>query len=151
MCSLSFGSFGRQSIWICQSFSSTLIIIQTIHLVNISMSYNLMNWMELLLQIHILEKKRSSVDRTEVLAVWEGCIIFNLITTYSYKRMVKQFRILQITAHVFSSTLYKSICCGYSFELPQLVEAIQMSTHNIWFYKENQKNIAQASLNTPSM
>ena len=27
--------------------------------------------------------------------------------------------------------VYKSICCGNSFELPRLVEAIQMSTHNI--------------------
>ena len=36
---------------------------------------------------------------------------------------------------LFSDFLYKSICCGYSFELPQLVEAIQMSTHNICFYK----------------
>ena len=27
-----------------------------------------------------------------------------------------------------SDFLFKSICCGYSFELPQLVEAVQMST-----------------------
>ena len=33
----------------------------------------------------------------------------------------------------FSDFLYKSICCGYSFELPLLVEAIQMSTNNICF------------------
>ena len=38
--------------------------------------------------------------------------------------------------------LNKSIkaCCWYSFELPQLVEAIQMSTNNIRFYKEADKN-----------
>ena len=30
----------------------------------------------------------------------------------------------------------KNICCRYSFELPQLVEAVQMSSHNICFYKE---------------
>ena len=35
----------------------------------------------------------------------------------------------------FSDFLYKSICCGYSFELPGLVQAIQTSTHNICFYK----------------
>ena len=35
----------------------------------------------------------------------------------------------------FSDYLYKSIHCGYSFELPQLVKAIQMSTHNIYIYK----------------
>ena len=32
----------------------------------------------------------------------------------------------------------KGICCGYPFELHRLVTAIQMSTHNICFYKENQ-------------
>ena len=40
----------------------------------------------------------------------------------------------------FSDFHYKSICCEYSFELPQLVEAIQMSTHNICFYKEVDKS-----------
>ena len=38
-------------------------------------------------------------------------------------------------ALLFSDFLYKNLCCGYSFELPQPVEAIQMSTHNIYFYK----------------
>ena len=33
---------------------------------------------------------------------------------------------------LFSDFLYKNICCGYSFELPQQVEAIQMSTHNMF-------------------
>ena len=37
-------------------------------------------------------------------------------------------------AILFSDFLYKNICCGYSFELPQLVEAIQMSYHNICFF-----------------
>ena len=36
----------------------------------------------------------------------------------------------------FSEFLYKSICCGYSFELHQQVDAIQMGTHNISLYKE---------------
>ena len=31
-------------------------------------------------------------------------------------------------------------CCGYSFELPRFVEAIQRRTHNM-FYKENRKII----------
>ena len=38
----------------------------------------------------------------------------------------------------FYQLLYKSICCGYSFELSRLVEAIQTSTHNKCFRKENQ-------------
>ena len=61
--------------------------------------------------------------------------------TYSYKRTVKRFRSLKITGSVlFCLLLYKGICCGYSFELHRLVDAIQMSTHNICVYKENQKN-----------
>ena len=36
----------------------------------------------------------------------------------------------------FSDFLCKSICYWYSFELPQLVEAIQMSINNVCFYKE---------------
>ena len=43
-------------------------------------------------------------------------------------------------AILFSDFLYKSICCGYSFELPQPVEAIQTSTHNKCFYKEVDKS-----------
>ena len=39
----------------------------------------------------------------------------------------------------FSDFLFKSICCGYSFELHQQVDAIQMSTHNICLYKEVKK------------
>ena len=39
-----------------------------------------------------------------------------------------------------SDCLYKSICCGYSLELPQQVETIQVSTHNICFYREVDSN-----------
>ena len=40
----------------------------------------------------------------------------------------------------FVSGLYKSICCGYSFELHRQVGAIQMDTHTICLYKQvNQK------------
>ena len=39
----------------------------------------------------------------------------------------------------FSDFLYESICCGYSFELHQEVDAIQMGTHNICLYKEVDK------------
>ena len=60
--------------------------------------------------------------------------------TYPYKRTVKKFSSLQITTSVlFSLLLYKGICCGYSFELHQQVDAIQMSTHNICLCKESQK------------
>ena len=39
----------------------------------------------------------------------------------------------------FSDFLHKSICCWYSFELPRLAEAIQMSNNNICFYEEVDK------------
>ena len=43
-------------------------------------------------------------------------------------------------AVLFSDFLYKNICCGCLFELPQLVEAIQRSIHNIFFYKSVDKS-----------
>ena len=42
---------------------------------------------------------------------------------------------------IFSDFLYKGICCGYSFELHRLVDAIQMSTHNICLCKEVKKKV----------
>ena len=41
---------------------------------------------------------------------------------------------------LFSDFQYKSICCGYSFELPRLIKAIQMNTRNICFDKEVDKS-----------
>ena len=75
--------------------------------------------------------------------------------TYPYKRTVKKSRsLLDYGKCTFSLLLDKSICCeysfelhrqgiccGYSFELHRLVDAIQMSTHNICLYNENQKKI----------
>ena len=43
-------------------------------------------------------------------------------------------------AMLFSNFLYKTICCGHSFELPRLVEAIQMSSYNVCFFKEAYKS-----------
>ena len=40
---------------------------------------------------------------------------------------------------MFSDFLYKSICCGYSFDLHQQVNAIQMGIHNICLYKADKK------------
>ena len=48
----------------------------------------------------------------------------------------------------FSDFLYKSICCGYSFELHQQVDAIQIGTHNICFYKEVDKKYTGCNLKT---
>ena len=38
----------------------------------------------------------------------------------------------------FFDFLYKSICCGYSFELHQQAVAIRMGNHNICLYKYSQ-------------
>ena len=51
----------------------------------------------------------------------------------------------------FSYFLYKSICCGYSFELHQQVDAIQMGTHNICLYKEVDKKYTGCNLKTKEL
>ena len=74
---------------------------------------------------------------------WSSLCIYSIrpnYRTYPYKGTVKQFLSLQVTASVlFCLLFYKGICCRYPFDLHQLVDAIQMSTHNICFYEENQK------------
>ena len=52
---------------------------------------------------------------------------------------------------LFSDFLYKSICCGYLFELPPLVKAIQTSTHNICFCKEVDKKYTGCNLKTTKL
>ena len=48
---------------------------------------------------------------------------------------------LNDASKMFAHFLYKSICYRYSFELFRPVKAIQMSIHNICFYKEVDKRI----------
>ena len=48
----------------------------------------------------------------------------------------------------FSYYLYNSICCGYPFELHQQLDAIQMDTHSICFYKEVDKKYIGYNLKT---
>ena len=60
--------------------------------------------------------------------------------TYPYKRTVKKFHSLQITASViFLYFFLKAYVVGTHLKLHRLVDAIQMSAHNICLYKENQK------------
>ena len=49
-----------------------------------------------------------------------------------FMRCFRVFFVFFFCFFFFSDFLYKSICCGYSFE----VVAIQMCTHNICLYKE---------------
>ena len=46
---------------------------------------------------------------------------------------------------------HKGICCGYSFELHRQVDAIQMSTHNICLYKEEDKKYTGCNLETTEL
>ena len=51
----------------------------------------------------------------------------------------------------FSDFLSKSICSGYSFELHQQVNGIQMGTHNICLYKEVDKKYTGCNLLTTEL
>ena len=69
--------------------------------------------------------------------------VFDLITAHTPIRGQSSNSIVfRLQPVYFCLLLYKGICYEYSFELHRLVDAIQMSTHNICFYKENQKKIA---------
>ena len=51
----------------------------------------------------------------------------------------------------FPDFLHEGIYCGYSFELHQLVDAIQMSTHKICLYKEVDKKYTGCNLKTTKL
>ena len=56
----------------------------------------------------------------------------------------------------FSDFVYKSICCGYSFEMHRLqmhrqVDAILMGTHTICLYKEVDKKYTGCNLKTTKL
>ena len=52
---------------------------------------------------------------------------------------------------VFRDFLYKSICCGYAFELHLQVDAIQMDTQNICLHKEVDKQYTGCNLKTTEL
>ena len=74
--------------------------------------------------------------------LWAYCIRSNY-RTYPYKRTVKKFCSLQITASViFLYFFLKAYVVGTHLnciDLSMQFDAIQMSAHNICLYKENQK------------
>ena len=52
----------------------------------------------------------------------------------------------------FSSVLlYKSICCGYSFEMHEQVDAIQMGTHYVCLYKAVDNKYTDCYLKTTKL
>ena len=85
--------------------------------------------------------------------------VFSLITTHApISAQSSNLGVFTLQPVHFYLLLYKNIRCGYSFELPRQVEAIQMSgysfelprqveaiqtsTHNICFHKEIQQIIS---------
>ena len=67
------------------------------------------------------------------------------------KRDQERTYLIIIMQIFFSDFLYKGICCGYSFELHQQVNAIQMSTHNICLYEEVDKKYTGCNLKTTEL
>ena len=75
------------------------------------------------------------------------------VSTY-YGNTIKKDQIrtyLMMIMRFFSCSLYKGICYGYSFELHQLGNAIQMGTHSICLYKVVDKNYSGCNLKTTEL
>ena len=68
-----------------------------------------------------------------------GKICIYLLRIYYKKRSEKD--LFDDDYAMFSDFLYKGICCGYSYELHQQVDAIQMSTHSICLFKEVKEKV----------
>ena len=66
----------------------------------------------------------------------------------SWLTFLKNPSIMPLGIFLVSEFLYKSICCGYSFELHQKVDAIQMGTHSIYLYKKVDKKYTACNLKT---
>ena len=74
-----------------------------------------------------------------------GKVVVRYVSTYTKSTLIKRsakdlcndaYAIFCVFSYGF---LCKSICYGYSSELHRQVDAIQMGTHNICFYKEEDK------------
>ena len=84
-----------------------------------------------------------------------GTLICDNICIYllwtHYKKRLEKNLFDDDYAIFFSDFLHRCICCGYSFELHQQVDAIQMSTHNICVYKEVDKKYTGSNLKTTEL
>ena len=70
----------------------------------------------------------------------KGLTVFDLITAHTpISAQSSNSLVFRLQLLYFLSTSLLGIYCGYPFELHRQVDAIQMSIHNISFYKENQK------------
>ena len=73
-----------------------------------------------------------------------------LLKVHFKKKTVKDL-FDDVYAIFVSDFLYKSICSGYSFELHQQVDAIQMGIHNICLDKEVDKKYTGCILKTAEL
>ena len=55
------------------------------------------------------------------------------------KKKKKEMLMQCFSVLFFPDFLYTSICCGYSFEWHQQVDALYIGIHNICFHKEVEK------------
>ena len=76
-----------------------------------------------------------------------------ILKVHFKKKMQRTYQIMliQCFCRFFSDFLYKSICCGYSFELHRQVNAIQIGTHNICLPKEVDKKYTGCNLKTTKL
>ena len=78
-----------------------------------------------------------------------GKLVVKYVSTYlGYTLKKDEQKSLMMFMRFFSVLLYKSICCGYSFELHRQVDAIQMGTHSICLYTEVDKKYTGCNLKT---
>ena len=93
------------------------------------------SWKSWLKKIHRGQKSMPNYPECKelMMLMWYFFLIF-FVTEFLYKSMLVGTHLNCLDKSI------KNICCWYSFELPGKVKAIQMSTNNICFYKEADKN-----------
>ena len=81
-------------------------------------------------------------------------LVIKYVSTYTKGTLKSQRKtyLMMPMWFFFSDFLYKRIIyCGFSFELHQQVDAIQIGTHNICFYKEVDKKYTGCNLKTTEL
>ena len=103
--------------------------------------------------LHIFMEKYHIRPNYRTVCLGFSKLLGKYVSTYTKGTLKKDQRkiCLMILMQFFSDFLYKSVCCGYSFELHQQVDAIQMSTHIICLFKEVERKYTCCNLKTTSL
>ena len=80
-----------------------------------------------------------------------GKICIYLLSVQFKKKDQHRTHLMMFMQFCFSYFLYKSICCGFAYELHRQVSAIQMATYNICLYKEVDKKYTGCNLKTTKL